>query len=774
MLTQKISNLVLLLAMLGGLATSAFVAVREFSVALDRVIESSVMRVRSQPALPLQLSQQNDERLQKHLREYLSPEPVLYSVLYDTTGALLLKQYRSGAIHPLASLDSLRSGSGPAQISTGLRKVQRTVAMDESVQPGFLMRIVSLFPERITDVTVPILSVVNPLESSVTRTAIADALLEGGEGDSVYVVGFINIGISHPHVWQSIAPVIWRTMLVCLLYVLLCVVAARYYGQRITGPLARLATMAEEAAAGTLDSQVQFRASGEARHIANMLNTIIAELNTHRANMNVGHQLLSLKVQERTEQLSQRSEALDKAVDEVSRTKEDLHRMAYFDSLTGLPNRRLFTEQLQLVLSLAGRSNQLLALLFLDLDNFKRINDSLGHSAGDLLLREVGIRLSNCMRDSDVLAHFDNSREKIGVSRLGGDEFTVVLNQIESPDAAGFVAQRMLDSMSSPMIIDGHELVITPSIGIAIGPKDAEDVEGLLKAADTAMYNAKKSGKNNYLFYKPDMATSNVNRLKMETELRSAIQRDEMVLHYQPQIDVETGSIVGLEALIRWRHREHGLVPPDQFIPMAEEMGLIVSISEWALEEACLCVKNLQKKGVHIPRVAVNVSALAFSPSLVECVQSALDSSGIEPNLLELELTEGVMMDSSSASIESLEKMKKLGVSLSIDDFGTGYSSLSYLSHFPLDVLKIDRSFVTDFDKSSNNASLVTAIISMSKSLHLHVIAEGVETAEQLRFLRSNGVTVVQGFLFSRAVPADQLSELLVPGHFLPRIAQYS
>jgi diguanylate cyclase (GGDEF)-like protein len=771
MLTQKITNLVLLLVLLGGIAISAFVAVREFSVALDRVVEGSVMRVRSQPALPIQLVQDNNERLRKHLQEYLSPGSVQYSVLFDAAGTLLLEQYRSGSIQPLAPFDYLRSGSGPVQISIQRRNLQKPIGTDASSQSGLMVRIVSLFDQRITDVTVPILSVVNPLEVSVSRDSITAALLEEREVDSIYVVGFINVGISHPLVWQSIAPVIWRTMLVCLLYVLMCVLVARYYGTRITGPLSRLATMAEEAAAGTLDTQVQFKASGEARHIANMLNTIIAELNTHRANMNVDHQLLSLKVQERTEQLSERSHVLNKAVDQVSRTKEDLHRMAYFDSLTGLPNRRLFTEQLQLVLSLAARSDQLLALLFLDLDNFKRINDSFGHSAGDLLLREVGIRLSNCMRDSDVLAHFDNFREKIGVSRLGGDEFTIVLSQIDSPAAAGFVAQRMLDTMSSPMIIDGHELVITPSIGIAIGPRDAEDVKGLLKAADTAMYNAKKSGKNNYLFYKRDMAASNVNRLKMETELRWAVERKEMVLHYQPQIDIETGSIVGLEALIRWQHPEHGLVPPDQFIPLAEEMGLIVSISEWALEEACLCVKNLQKEDVYIPRVAVNVSALAFSPALVECVQRALDSSGIEPNLLELELTEGVMMDSSSASIESLGK---IGVSLSIDDFGTGYSSLSYLSHFPLDVLKIDRSFVTDFDKSSNNASLVAAIISMSRSLHLHVIAEGVETPEQLRFLRNNGVKVVQGFLFSKAVPDVRLAELLLPNHFLSRVAQYS
>jgi diguanylate cyclase (GGDEF)-like protein len=557
-------------------------------------------------------------------------------------------------------------------------------------------------------------------------------------------------------------------MLICLFLVLVCMAISWNITQRIARPFASLESQAEKVAAGTIDSDYRFRATGEAKYLATVLNAIIGELKGHRGRLDVSHQLLSMKVEERNAQLSERDQKLNIAVNEVTRTKEDLHRMAYFDSLTGLPNRRLFTEQLNLLLRLALRSDGMLALLFLDLDNFKRINDSLGHSAGDLLLREVGNRLSECMRESDVLAHYVDSESHVEVSRLGGDEFTVILNQIESPESAGIVAQRLLDSMSSPMIIDGHELVITPSIGIAIGPQNAESVEDLLKAADTAMYHAKNSGKNNYLFYSEDMSTSNVDRLRLETDLRRAVERGELLLHYQPQIDVNTGKVIGVEALIRWQHPELGLVPPLNFIPLAEEMGLIVSISEWALEEACRCANALHARGLKLPQVAVNVSALTFSSGLVERVKGVLNRTDIDPQILELELTEGVMMDSGSATIEALKEMKKLGVRLSIDDFGTGYSSLSYLSHFPLDSLKIDRSFVVDFDKNVQNASLVVAIIAMARSLSLKIVAEGVETAEQLHFLRSNGVSVIQGYLLSRPVPAHELAEMLEPGYFPP------
>jgi diguanylate cyclase (GGDEF)-like protein len=414
----------------------------------------------------------------------------------------------------------------------------------------------------------------------------------------------------------------------------------------------------------------------------------------------------------------------------------------------------------------------MLALLFIDLDNFKRINDSLGHSSGDLLLREVAKRLTWCVRESDVVAHYIESSSRIDVSRLGGDEFTVVLNQLDSAESAGKVAQRLLDMFTQPIAIEGHDLVVTPSIGIAIAQDEAGTVESLLKAADTAMYHAKTSGRNKYMFYNSNMDAAGVERLKLENELRRAIERKELALHYQPQINTLTGTVTGAEALMRWPHAELGMIPPFKFIPLAEEMGLIGALGEWGLQEACRQMVELQALGLELPKVSVNVSALQFNQSFIKRVTEVLATTGLRPMRLQLELTEGIMMDNKEATLGALSHLKELGVQLSIDDFGTGYSSLSYLSRFPLDELKIDRSFVIDFDKSQNDASLVIAIIAMARSLRLQLVAEGVETREQYHFLRGNGASVIQGYLFSKPVPFDELKALLAPGYFKEQIAQ--
>jgi diguanylate cyclase (GGDEF)-like protein len=542
--------------------------------------------------------------------------------------------------------------------------------------------------------------------------------------------------------------------------------------RRITAPLSRLAEAADEIAAGRLKQPVDISGSGEITDIAAILNGIIGGLSTYKTKMDVDHQLLSMKVEERTSQLSRRNEELNKAVKEVTETKDRLRQMAYYDSLTALPNRRLFGEQLDLLLRLAKRNEENLALLFLDLDNFKRINDSLGHSAGDRLLKEVGARLSNCVRDSDVVAHSVDSGSRIDVSRLGGDEFTVVLNQIDSPESAGRVAQRLIDALMQPMIIEGHELVITPSIGIAMAPGDAIDVEGLLKAADTAMYHAKSLGKNNYVFYESEMNAPGLERLRLESDLRKAVERCELELHYQPQVDTRNGAVVGAEALLRWKHPEHGLVPPFKFIPLAEEMGLIGELGEWALREACSQVMAFAEQGLKLPKVSVNVSALQFNRGFARTVQKILEDTGLDPATLELELTEGLLMDDASATVKSLQALKEIGVSLSIDDFGTGYSSLSYLSRFPLDELKIDRGFVTKFQESDNDASVVLAIIALAKSMNLRLVAEGVETQEQYQFLIGNGAHIIQGYLFSEPVTAEALKPLLAPWHFMHQIQQ--
>ena len=530
--------------------------------------------------------------------------------------------------------------------------------------------------------------------------------------------------------------------------------------------------MADEVASGGLAKPVQVQGSSEIKEIATILNGIVSGLSSYKTRMDVDHQLLSMKVEERTSQLTRRNQELNQAVKEVTETKDRLRQMAYYDSLTTLPNRRLFTEQLDLLLRLAHRNDEMLGLLFIDLDNFKRINDSLGHRAGDLLLREVAARLSGCVRDSDVVAHYVESGPRIDVSRLGGDEFTVVLNQLQAADDAALVAQRLIDALVMPVVVEGHELVVTPSIGIAVSPRDAADVDGLLKAADTAMYHAKARGKNNYLFYSGDMDAAGVDRLQLEADIRKALEQEEFVLHYQPQVDTRTGAVVGAEALIRWEHPEKGMIPPFKFIPLVEEMGLIHQMGEWVLREACRQMQSFEARGVKLPKVAVNVSALQFNPAFIRSVQKILLETGLDPARLELELTEGVVMDDGKSTLQGLDELKELGVSLSIDDFGTGYSSLSYLSRFPLDELKIDRSFVIEFDKSENDASLVVAIIAMARSMSLRLVAEGVETLEQYRFLTRNGAHIIQGYLFSKPVPADELQPLLAPWHFMEQIHQ--
>jgi len=370
------------------------------------------------------------------------------------------------------------------------------------------------------------------------------------------------------------------------------------------------------------------------------------------------------------------------------------------------------------------------------------------------------------------VAHYADPTAKIDVSRLGGDEFTVVLNDLDAPESVGVVAERLILALSEPMLIDGHELVITPSIGIAIAPEHANEVEGLLRCSDTAMYHAKASGKSTYLVYESSMEEAGLDRLTLENDLRKAMDNDELVLFYQPQVDTRSGKVVGAEALLRWMHPEQGLIPPFKFIPLAEEMGLIGEMGDWVIREACKQVQTFAKKGVSLPKVAVNVSALQFTPSFTRRVKSILDELAVDPATLELELTEGVVMGDTNASVQALAELKDLGVSLSIDDFGTGYSSLSYLSRFPLDELKIDRSFVIEANNSEQGASLVRAIIAMAQSLGLELVAEGVETDEQYEFMTTAGAHVIQGYMFSQPVPAEKLEPLLAPWHFQQQIAQ--
>ena len=441
---------------------------------------------------------------------------------------------------------------------------------------------------------------------------------------------------------------------------------------------------------------------------------------------------------------------------DLTERKEAESRIDYLanhDPLTGLPNRLLFQSRTDQALSMASEQNRQAALLLLNVDRFKTINDSLGHLTGDKLLQGVAGRLRQCVRETDT------------VSRQGGDEFIIVLTGVDSPDEAGRVAAKILDQLDAAFDVDGQQLRTSFSIGIALFPEDGHDPETLMKNADTAMYHAKESGRNTYRFFDERMNVNTLERLQLENGLRQAIGRQELRLAYQAQVDLASGRIIGLEALLRWASEPLGNVPPSRFIPLAEECGLIIPIGDWVLREACRQARQWQDAGLAPVPVGVNLSALQFRRSdIVAGVAAALDESGLDGRWLELELTESLLMESGPDVILTLGRLKALGVRLSIDDFGTGYSSLAYLKRFPVDRLKIDQSFVRDLAQNPDDAVIIRTIIQLGHNLRLEVIAEGTETLEQMDFLRREGCTAAQGYLFSRPVPADAIPALLQRG----------
>jgi len=424
--------------------------------------------------------------------------------------------------------------------------------------------------------------------------------------------------------------------------------------------------------------------------------------------------------------------------------EERIQRLAYYDGLTGLPNRCTFLDRLQQALALANREERQLGLLFLDLDNFKDINDSLGHDFGDKLIRVVAERLSADMRGSDTLA------------RLGGDEFVVVLTSITGQESAAIAALRILSLFSRPFAIEGRKIYSSASVGIALYPDDGQDAESLFKCVDIAMYHAKAEGKSNYRFFSAEMNRRIMRRVALESNLRQGMEKEEFLLHFQPQWDLQTSRMIGVEALLRWQSPDFGLLMPAEFIPLAENSGQIFSLGEWALRSACVQAKKWALAGYRDLKVGVNISGLQFrQPDFLQIIGSIIRESGIEPGSLELEFTESVIMGNARKTIDTLRSLKKMGVQLSIDNFGTGYSSLSYLKDFPIDRIKIDRSFVADIKLSSDDATIVEAIISMAHSLNLKVVAEGVENREQLHFLAARNCDEVQGFHLTRPMPAE-------------------
>ncbi|MBW2281597.1 MAG: EAL domain-containing protein [Deltaproteobacteria bacterium] len=443
------------------------------------------------------------------------------------------------------------------------------------------------------------------------------------------------------------------------------------------------------------------------------------------------------------------------------RAQEKIRYLAYYDGLTGLPNRRMLADHLGRVLEATRRREGMAALLFLDLDRFKRVNDTLGHAIGDELLREVARRLLECVRQTDQVSRGRRSGAKT-VSRLGGDEFTAVLPELDDPSGAEHVARRILETLRTPFNLHGHDIVMSASIGITIFPMDGANTDTLISNADTAMYHAKEGGGGTYRFFSESMNERAMRNLRLEGGLRMALERDEIHLNYQPLIDVGTGGVMGVEALLRWDSGEFGQVSPAEFIPVAEECGLIDSLGEWVLNTACEQTRRWQRTAQPSLKVAVNVSSHQVrKPGLVEVVKRALASSGLDPAQLELEITESALLGNDGCVVETINELKQMGISLALDDFGTGYSSLSHLVHFPIDTLKIDQSFVREIGEDVQAGAVISAVMAMAHRLRLSVTAEGVETREQEEFLRAEGCDSFQGYRFSRPLSPGDLEAFI-------------
>ena len=434
----------------------------------------------------------------------------------------------------------------------------------------------------------------------------------------------------------------------------------------------------------------------------------------------------------------------------IKASQAKIEYLAHHDSLTDLPNRLLFNARLEHALEMAHRDSHQIGLIFLDLDNFKRINDSLGHPVGDGILQSVAKRLKSLIREADTLA------------RLGGDEFTLLLEEIAHPQEISKVAQKVLNTFDDAFEVEGHQLHVTPSIGISIYPRDGQDVTTLIRNADTAMYLAKEKGRNTYQFYTSEFTAKASERIRMETELRRAIMHNELRLYYQPQFKSLTGKLVGAEALVRWQHPAMGLLSPLDFLALAEETGQIITIGEWVLKTACTQMKAWREQGLNLEHISVNISGKQLQRNnFPEVVRNAINETGCDAQWLELEVSEGLIMQQAEHSVGFLQGLRDMGISIAIDDFGTGHSSLSYLKRLPLTKLKIDRSFVRDIPADRNDMAIAKAIVALGKSLQLKVCAEGVETTAQQRFLKAEGCDEEQGFLYSRPIPLETFSQLM-------------
>jgi len=684
---------------------------------------------------------------------------LLASVAFITTDRINTQQTAGNNLHTMAEIIAANSSAAllfgdarAAQETLGFLKAQQHIqaaaiyGMDETVFAGYRKTGIAVeFPD--TDIQTE-----NILFWGDYAELFAHIYYDGEQIGIVYLRS--NMKAIHDRlVWflGIVAAVLLMSLLVTF------ALSARL--QRIfTDPLLRLSAIARQV---RTENNYSLRVSGESLdELGNLIadfNSMLDEIQSRDNELMEHRAMLEERVMQRTSELEIANAELATSKSQAEAVAKRMEYHAHHDALTGLPNRILLNDRITAELAHARRQQGKLALLFLDLDRFKIINDSLGHAVGDQLLRVIARRIGNCIRDEDTVA------------RLGGDEFMVLLPRISGSSDAGRIARKVIDCLVNPVSCNGHELHITTSVGISIFPHDGADAETLIKHADISMYRAKELGRNKAIYYTAEMNAGSRKQLALENNLRQAAGKNQLKLFYQPKIDILKNTIVGVEALLRWEHPTMGMINPMEFIPVAEDTGLIIPIGEWVLNTAFTQLKQWHQAGYTGINMAVNISSAQLSrPGLEDVVAKALQAADVDAGMAELEITENVAMENLEPAIVILEKIKNTGVTIAMDDFGTGYSSLSYLRQLPVDVVKIDRSFVREIPDSHEDVLIAQAIIAMTQSLNLSLVVEGIENVKQLNFFRQQGCNIVQGFLFSKPVEADEMLRMLaaqtVPG----------
>lgn len=743
-----------------GCFLAAYVIEGNYQATYKQTISDAQTLINSNTNLQLDIYSRDEQRLLTILSDFTLLQAISLAAVYDSQGERLVMRDKNGpSTEDLQPLEAVRADASTVDTVAGAFDAGGAAA-----DAGFWSSLSnSAAPIHFT---AAVFSSLNPARRGLTREDFIVSMLQPPSNGSRVVIGYVHARIDRQQLRDAAFTDTGLLLSLYLLVVVLGAAAIFLMLRRATAPLIELICVAREIVIGEQKEKVIIEHGEAYDDIVTVFNNVIDGMTHYQSDIEVRHKLLSIKVDESASQLSQREEELSRATEEISDSKERLHKLAYYDRVTELPNMALFTEQLRVLLQKSERGAGPVVLLSLNLKHFNRINDSMGRRAGDALLVEVARRLTTCLP-----THNAGEGPGIDVARLGNDEFSIVLSRLDKPSSAGPVALQLIDALSKPAVIEGQEVVVAPSIGIAVAPDDGSDVEALLRAAVTAMHVAKKSPKGEFVFYRADMDAGDLDEIKLEAELRRAIARDQLLLHYQPQVDTGDGSIRGAEALLRWEHPEYGQVPPFRFIPLAESIGLMDELGAWVLVEACRQMKAFQAEGLELPRMAINVSRLQFGLSFTNRVKEVLQQANLDPSVLELGLSEEILMDNDSDTIRSLRELSDMGVYLSIDNFGTTAAPLSYLSQYPLNELKIDRSFVTDCDTRESNAQLVKAIIAIAKSLELSIVAEGVETQGEYQFLANHGARIMQGYLFSKPVPVDKLIPLLqVPWTYMTQI----